>query len=230
LVASIGSYTYSTSADTLYVHLYNQNRTRLTLGGNAIQIEQHTNYPWDGDIHFKIQVDQPTQFDLALRIPGWCRNFQLAVNGTSVVANPVNGYVRVSRQWSNGDEVSLSLAMPVERMTAHPDVRHNAGAIALQRGPIVYCLEEVDNGQRLANIAVPRDSRMNVALESSLFSGVSVITGDAVRVEPANWPGGLYQPQSVVPFDHATQTFKAIPYCFWANRQPGEMRVWVREA
>ncbi len=230
LVASIGSYFYSSSADTLYVHLYNQNRVRFTFGGSNFHIEQHTDYPWDGDVHFTIHTDQPAHFDFALRIPGWCRDFHVTVNGTQVATKSQNGYARLERRWANGDEISLSLAMPVERMAPHPEIRQDAGLIALQRGPVVYCLEEADNGPLLANMVVPRDARLTSEIDASLFGGAGVITGDAVRIEPANWPGGLYQPQSALQAAYSPLTFKAVPYCFWANREPGEMRVWMRES
>lgn len=229
LVASIGGYFYSTSGDTLYAHLYNQNRANFTLGGNTVEIEQETNYPWDGSIRFSVQTAQPTSFELALRIPDWCASYSLQVNGVPVEAPVERGYARINRQWSAGDEVLLTLDMPVERIVPHPEIRQNAGCIALQRGPIVYCLEEVDNGSRLANVIIPRDAQLTSSLDAELFGGVGIITGDAVRVEPAGWSDGLYQSESRVQYSHVLFTFKAIPYCFWANREPGEMRVWIRE-
>ena len=230
LVASINSYFYSVSPDTLYVHLYNPSRARLSVGGSAVQIDQQTAYPWDGEISFTVSVDQPAQFTLALRIPGWCRDFQVAVNGARVSEPVMNGYARLRRTWKSGDTVTLSLSMPVERIAPHPMIRQDAGCIALQRGPVIYCLEEVDNGPQLANVAIPRDARLTPEFDSALFGGVGAITGDAVRIEPANWPGGLYQPQSAIHYADTPLAFKAIPYCFWANREPGEMRVWMRES
>ncbi len=108
--------------------------------------------------------------------------------------------------------------------------RQDAGHIALQRGPVVYCLEEADNGPRLANVAVPANAALTSSIEPGLFGGAGVITGEAIRIEPAEWPGGLYQPQSQLKDTRIPFTFRAIPYAFWANRQPGEMRVWIREA
>jgi DUF1680 family protein len=230
LVASVGGYFYSASADTLYVNLYNQNRARVALRGSTVQIEQQTDYPWGGGIEFTIQVDTPTEFELALRVPGWCRDFNVTVNGTLTTAPLVNGYARLKRTWNRGDTVLLSLSMPVERMVAHPHVRQDAGQVALQRGPVVYCLEEVDNGAHLANIALPRESRLSTSVDVSLFGGVGVVSGEVLRVEPATWGNGLYQAQASVEFNRSPFTFRAIPYCFWANRQPGEMQVWLRES
>jgi DUF1680 family protein len=230
VVASIGSYMYSTTPDTLYIHLYNSNHAHFQLGGSEVVIDQVTNYPWDSEVNFTVRAAQSTQFDLALRIPDWCRDFHILLNGKPTDAAIVGGYAHLNRKWNNGDEITLSMKMPVERMMANPNVRHDAGTVALQRGPIVYCFEEVDNGARLANIALPHDSRMSAAIDNNLFGGIGVITGDAVRVEPANWSGGLYQPISSISSVASPLTFKAIPYYLWANREAGEMRVWMRES
>ena len=230
MVASVGQYFYSVKSDTVYVNLYNQNRTNLQVQGSTVQIDEQTNYPWDGDVHFTINTENPTQFKLALRIPGWCRDFNLAVNGKPTSTDLIHGYSVISREWANSDEVTLHLAMPIERIVSHPDVRQNAGCIALQHGPIVYCVEEVDNGPQLANIALPRDAQLTAKFDNDLFGGISVITGEAMRLDPRTWPGDLYQPQSALTYPHSPISFKAIPYCFWANRQPGEMRVWIHES
>jgi uncharacterized protein len=229
LVASIGGYFYSTMDDTVYVHLYNQNRSYLEVANTNIQIEQRTNYPWDGDIHFTIRTDHTIHFNLALRIPGWCRDFYVMMNGIEIDTKPINGYIWLREEWVNGDEITLSLAMPVERIAPHPNIRQDVGCIALQRGPVVYCLEEADNESELATVVIPRHTRLATRIDADLFNGISVISGEAMRIKPVSWPGGLYQPQSLVPYSNSRFTFRAIPYCFWANREPGEMRVWIRE-
>jgi DUF1680 family protein len=119
--------------------------------------------------------------------------------------------------------------MPVERMTPHPLIRQDAGQVALQRGPVVYCLEQVDNGSRLANITLPPDAPLTAAFDEDLLGGAAVIHGTAQRVEPGDWPGGLYQPRGVADLQREPFAFRAIPYFLWANRDPGEMRVWIRE-
>ncbi len=230
LVANIGSYFYSVTDDTLYVHLYNQNLAKLELNGSAVEISERTNYPWDGSVQLIITANPSTQFEVALRIPGWCRRFSLTVNGSPTDAKVINGYVRFNRIWNVGDEVSLSLAMPVERIAPHPNIRQDAGQVALQRGPIVYCLEEVDNGPRLANIVLPPTAPLTATLDAGLFGGIPVITGEALRVEPEHWSNDLYQVRSQVQLKPVPLSLKAVPYCFWANRAPGEMRVWIRES
>lgn len=230
MVASVNAYFYSVEAATLYVHLYNQSNATIEIAGNSVQLTQDTAYPWDGDIRFTVGVTEPASFELALRIPDWCHSYQLEVNGAPVTPDVVRGYARLQRTWANGDTVRLSLAMPVERIAPHPDIRQDAGQIALQRGPVVYCLEEVDNGSHLANVVIPAESSLTAAFDADLFGGAGVITGDAVRVEPENWRGGLYQPESQIRKTRTPFTFRAVPYFLWANREPGEMRVWLREA
>jgi uncharacterized protein len=230
LVASVGNYFYSTTPQCLYVQLYNQNRTEVSVGGSVVQIEQQTHYPWDGEIQLSLTMQQPTQFELALRVPGWCRDFQLVVNGVEASTSLERGYVVIDREWQTGDKVRLSLAMPIERMIANPNIREDAGCVAIQRGPIVYCLEEVDNRAGLAHVTLPRASELHYVFDESLFGGVGTISGEALRQDTSQWGDGLYQPASVQQVVQTPFNFRAIPYSFWANREPGEMRVWIRES
>lgn len=229
LVASVGRYFYSVKHDRVYVHLYNDSHARLEVNNRRVQIQQQTNYPWESTVVLTIQLGQPQELEIALRIPGWCRDFDLEVNGAPFSAYPINGYVPIRRRWANNDEINLSLQMPIERMASHSAVRQNAGCIALQRGPLVYCLEEVDNRAHLANVIIPRQAQLRAIGDANLFGGIHVITGDAICREPHDWHGGLYQAQSAFSYAQSTFEFRAIPYCFWANRDPGEMRVWMRE-
>lgn len=230
LIASIGQYMYSVSDDQVYVHLYNESRAELTIGAYTANIEQQTRYPWDGAVQILISTGAPLTFDLALRIPAWCRAYTLNVNGMQISDAPRGGYVHLTREWRDGDEVTLMLEMPVERILPHPMIRQNAGQVALQRGPIVYCLEQTDNGAQLANVTLPTNTPLHAAFDEALLGGVGVIEGTAQRLEPALWQGGLYQPQSAVPMTRVPFAFRAVPYYLWCNREPGEMRVWIRES
>ena len=229
LVASIGSYFYTVAGDTVYVNLYDSNQAQIDLNGRIIQLEQQTRYPWDGDIEIAVNPGETAEFELALRIPSWCRQFELSVNGKPVTTEPQRGYARIRRAWASGDSVRLSLAMPVDRIAPHPLIRQDVGCVALQRGPVVYCIEGVDNGEQLVNITLPRDSQLSITEDRQLFGGIPVITGEALRVKPANWRSGLYQPQAVLDYANESVMLKAIPYSLWANRAPGEMLVWIRE-
>ncbi|MEO8397661.1 MAG: beta-L-arabinofuranosidase domain-containing protein, partial [Chloroflexota bacterium] len=229
-VANVGSYFYSTAPNRLYVHLYSPNVAHFDINGSHLHVEQTTSYPWDGSIQISLGLDQPAAFDLALRIPGWCRKFTVAISGAAQTVTPENGYIVLNRTWNNGDTVTLNLDMPVERIAPHPMIRQDVGQVALQRGPLVYCLEEVDNGGLLANIVIPNDAPLSADFDTALFDGVAVIHGDAVRVEPSSWSSEMYQPEAEVEYTRTPFEFTAIPYALWANRAPGEMRVWLRES
>lgn len=230
LVASVNGYLYAATADTVYVNLFASSRARLRVGGAAVTLEQLTNYPWEGAVHLEVRASDPVAFTLAVRVPGWCRAFKLTVNGAAVDAVLVDGYARLTRRWTPGDVIDLDLDMPIERMRAHPEIRQAAGQIALQRGPVVYAVEEIDNGPRLANLVLPASARLTAGRDPALLGGLGVLTGEALRIEPTAWPGGIYQPETQLKTAARTQPLKAIPYAFWANREPGEMRVWLRDA
>ena len=228
LIASIGEYSYSQAGSRVYTHLYHDNAVALTIDGQAVSLTQTTNYPWDESVRFTIETGAPVSFELALRIPDWCHAYSLSVNDEQMEAAAERGYAVLARKWSRGDRVDLTLSMPVERVLPHASIRQVAGQIALQRGPLVYCLEEVDNGPRLANICIPRDAPLDASFDDRLFGGVSVITGQAMRIERSGRESSLYLHESQGGNTTAPVGFKAIPYFLWANREPGEMRVWLR--
>ncbi len=227
-LASLGGYFYSQSERELFVHLYAAGMAEVRLAGQPVSIEQTTDYPWDGRVTLAVSPVEPAEFTLAVRVPDWCRRASLSVNGREVRLQPIlrKGYARIRREWRRGDRVVLNLPMPVERVSAHPAVRQDAGRVALQRGPVVYCLEEVDNGRDLNAISLPRGAKLSARFEPKLLGGVAVIGGRAEREDPAGWDGRLYRPE---PSRRRPVRIRAVPYCVWANRRPGEMLVWIRE-
>ncbi|QOR85903.1 glycoside hydrolase family 127 protein [Geobacillus stearothermophilus] len=228
LIASIGHYIYSQTSDALFVHLYVGSNIQTEIGGRSVEIVQETNYPWDGTVRLTVSAESAQEFTLGLRIPGWCRGAEVTINGENVDIAPLTkkGYAYIRRVWRQGDEMVLHFSMPVERIKAHPQVRVNAGKVALQRGPIVYCLEEVDNGPNLANLFLPRDAKLEARFEPDLLEGVVVITGTAERMDESAWNDELYRP--IEPRTYQVP-FRAIPYYAWCNRGEGEMTVWVNE-
>lgn len=228
LLASLGQYIYSQTRDEIYLHLYVGSRTELEVMGKKVTIIQRTEYPWKETVKIVVQPESSVEFTLALRIPGWCRNMKLSVNRQEIPVPPVTkkGYAVVRRFWERGDCVELVLPMPVERIEAHPNVRMDCGKVALQRGPIVYCLEEIDNGKNLADIALPRASKLHTRFDHRLLGGTVVITGRAFRRENKGGDSVLYRP---LPSKAISVNIKAVPYCLWNNRKSGEMLVWIRE-
>ncbi len=228
LIASIGEYSYSQQGSRIYVQLYHENSVTLAIGGQSLRLEQVTEYPWDGAIAFQVNAEQPLSFELALRIPDWCGEFAVSLNGVRQAVSVEKGYALVSREWTDGDRLELLLAMPVERVLPHREIRQVAGQVALQRGPLIYCLEEADNGPRLANVCIPSTAKLEAVFDGELFGGVAVIDGEALRIEPSPENSALYRFHSREQVAESAFRFRAIPYYLWANREPGEMRVWLR--
>jgi uncharacterized protein len=233
-VASVGNLLYSTSADGIWAHLFAGSTAQMDVlhGSEAVQVEirQETLYPWDGAVKFTLTPAQAATFTLHLRVPGWCESFQVAVNGNILDAQPeANGYLALTREWAPGDVVAYTMDMPVKAVYANENVRQLVGRVAIQRGPIVYCLEGVDNGSiMLDRISVDAAQIANFSVEyqPNLLGGVSLIRGKGMRLENSIEGDALYHSN---PPSQSEVEITAIPYCVWDNRAPGEMRVWIRE-
>lgn len=229
LLASLGEYIYSVRDNELYVHLYVDSEVQMKIAGNEVKVKQETQYPWDGRIVIDILPEREIDFTLLLRIPGWCKDAKVSVNGEKIDINGImeKGYVKIKRIWKAKDRVELLLSMPVMRVKANPNVREDEGRVAIQRGPIVYCLEEVDNGPNLNNIVLPKGCKFEVEYEKDLLNGVCVIKAEAERENYGSWGEELYKADVNVSYEPVK--IKFVPYFAWANRAPGEMMVWVRE-
>jgi uncharacterized protein len=231
-LATLGNYLYSTGDRDLWVHLYAQNSATVTIDGAEVGLRLRSNYPWDGEIELALSPTLAKEFTLHLRIPGWCDEWHLQVNGASLVdSQPVNGYVAITRKWQPGDRVELHLAMPVQTVWAHPAVRQLQGRLALQRGPVVYCLEGIDHPglENLDRISFSAEQVARIATEyrTDLLNGVTILRGQGTLIADEGWDATtLYRhnhPSSTQPVN-----VTAIPYSVWDNRTAGEMRVWFR--
>jgi DUF1680 family protein len=228
-IASVGGYFYSTGANDLWLHLYGQNDASVNIAGNAVCVRQETQYPWAGAVKLQFTLDAPQRWTLHLRVPGWCAQWSCAVNGEAVSATPSNGYIALERTWQAGDSVTFHMDMPVQAVYAHPSVRQMQGRAALQRGPLVYCLEGVDHaGAELERISIDASKldQFDVVHDAGLLGGVTVLKGQGEMLTDAGWDGLLYRYNR--PSSHAPIQITAIPYYAWDNRDAGEMRVWLR--
>jgi len=228
LLASLDRYIVSAKGRTMYTHLYVGGEVKCELDGKAIQWNQQSNVPWDGNVRYEFRGEE-ANFTMAFRIPSWCANADIRINGSSAEfeQTAIDGYLHIARTWQPGDVVELSLPMPVRRMKGHPLVRETAGKAALQRGPIVYCLEEADNGPNLHHIVLDDTSEFEVAYDPELLGGLHTITATGMKLRNGDWGDQLYKADERIQTDPATVKF--IPYFAWANRGRGEMTVWVRE-
>lgn len=227
LIAGVGGYFYSSAARSLWVHLYAAGTAAAQVDGVPVHLKQRTQYPWDGRVELRIDPERPLRFALHLRVPGWCRRFTLAVNGKRVAVRPRKGYVAVRRLWRAGDKLVLQLSMPVRLTRANPQVRQMAGRVAVERGPLLYCLEGTDHKHAaLDEIALPRRARWTVVQRPQLLGGIAVLRTRGSVAKP--WRSGLYADAHAIVEQPVAIT--AVPYCVWDNRAPGEMRVWLRMA
>ncbi len=235
LLASMGHYAYSVGDGEAFVHLYAQGSASFTVGdmnGTRVSLDVKTEYPWKEKVLVTVSPEAPAEFALAFRLPGWCRKPTAKVNGKPVSTKKAEkGYLKIARKWKKGDKVALAFPMPIERIEARPEIGMDAGRVALQRGPVVYCLEEVDNGASLNSICLPSGAKLKATFDKELLGGVTVITGAAKRRDASKWkPDELYraEPQGKAAKLKAAR-IKAVPYSAWDNRAPGEMLVWIRE-
>ncbi len=224
LFAGLGDYVYSSTADGLAVHLYAGGSAAFEAGPVPVRLEVRTAYPWEERIELIVEPEEAAVFTLWLRLPGWCRGPRLALNGTPQTIEPVAGYAGLRRRWSRGDRVELVLPMPVERVWADARVAAAAGQVALQRGPVVYCVEEIDHGRPLAVLSLPRTAAIEARFDAELLGGCVVLEGGAVRTTTAETLYSTAMPMTT------TVPLRAVPYALWANRGEGEMRVWLRES
>jgi DUF1680 family protein len=219
LMASLHAYAATGDDENLQIHLYAAGR--VTAGSHTVEVT--TDYPWDGRITVTVAEAGPGPWTLALRVPAWCRDARLTVNGSPVRDGARAGYLRVSRAWRAGDRVELTLAMPPTTVRAHPRVDAVRGCAALTRGPVVYCLEHADLPDALAGVLfedVELDPAVPVEVSPAAHRIAPVTLRVPVRVRP-DGPPELYRPH------RPAATVPAIPYFLWANRAPGPMRVWI---
>ena len=234
MMASLAGYFYSTSPEGIWIHLYDNSRLDWHLqGGQDISILQKTRYPWEGDIEITVNPGTRAHFALFLRIPGWCREAKVRVEGKGVLTPQPGSYLKLERTWSPGDVVHLEFPMPVTLIEAHPRLRENLGSLALRRGPIVYCIEGVDNpGIPVLDVQMlvdPKSPERTIAYEfqPGLLGGVTVLRARALMpVNQSRKP--LYRPlRERKPEPRREVQITLIPYYAWANRGPSPMQVWI---
>jgi uncharacterized protein len=232
---SIAGTVYAQRDRDVYVNLFIAGKAELTQDGVKLAVRQETRYPWDGKVTIRVDPARPAALGLHVRIPGWAQGrpvpsdlyryadpaaapFTLAVNGQPVKPEVVKGFAVLQRTWKAGDAVELDLPMEVRRVLAHEKVEADAGRVALERGPVVYCAEAVDNGGRAFNLVLPDDAKLEARSRPDLLGGVTVVTGRALALLPGE------DGRSVATRE---QDFVAIPYYAWAHRGEGEMAVWL---
>ncbi|MBN1143358.1 MAG: glycoside hydrolase family 127 protein [Bacteroidales bacterium] len=223
-ILKIPGYIYAVKNDMLFVNLFIDSEAEITIGKRNIKIIQQTDYPWNGKINLRFETDKPAEMNLLIRIPGWSTNKvvptdlysfsdrsdempALSLNGKSIEIVNENGYANISRTWENGDELILTLPMSARRVIANEKVEENKGKVALMFGPVVYCLEKIDN-KNIKFVSISDKLTIEREYIPDLLGGTYVLGGD-------------YE------MNNETVKFRAIPYYKWSNRGENIMKVWL---
>ncbi|AZN43118.1 glycoside hydrolase family 127 protein [Paenibacillus albus] len=233
-IAALGEYVYATENDTLFISQYIQSSAQMQLASGALKVKQTTNYPWQETVSFQIEGDAAVKATLAFRVPGWCTNSSVSVNGTSLMSDHSlaagvslsQGYLYVPASLIGDGVVTLTFPMPVTELEANPLVAEDSGKVALMRGPLVYCLEAVDNGFNLLDAVVLRDPQYRTEIKDISGIPMVVLRGDAAVRTNDQWDKALYRTGGS---KYEKVTFTAIPYFAWANREAGDMSVWLHK-
>lgn len=234
LIPSIPGYVYAVNNDNLYVNLFVKSRSSIAIGKNTVSLEQENNYPWSGDLVFKVDPQSPASFNILIRIPGWARNeaipsglyrftdsltgtVPIKVNGQPVSYKTEHGYAVIPGKWKKGDRIEVTLPMDVRKVISSNDLKYDIGKLALQRGPIMYCAEWTDNNGKASNIILPPNTHLSAEYMPAMLNGITVLKANVPAVNISNDGMNVTTKQ---------QQFTAIPYYAWANRGPGEMMLW----
>lgn len=230
LVGSLGNYIYTVKKSVVLVNLFIAAKSTLHTREGTLVITQSGNFPWQSNIEFKIDEAPEHPITIALRVPQWCERPTLTINGEelNIEAHLEQGYVQLTRHWQSGDSLHFTLPMPLRFVRADPRLRQDIGQIAVQRGPLIYCLEEVDNGANLGQLYLSTQSNFAEIAGRDVLAGTTLLTTSGARLEGSDDHQGLYQYVTRPP-KFRPQELTFIPYFCWANRGVGEMRVWLKE-
>jgi DUF1680 family protein len=228
-IAESADYAYAKTDDAIWVNLYGGSDLETQLAnGEKIKLSQETEYPWNGHVRIKIVDCGKKEFGLKLRIPNWANGASVRINNSPADFSPLlESYFEVKRTWNAGDFVDLELPMPVRLMQANPLVEEDINQVAIQRGPIVYCLESPDlpAGVKISDVFIPSDIKLASRYDSRLLAGVVVLEGKALTRQNDKWSNQLYR--ELRPDDFKPINIKLIPYSVWQNRGKSEMSVWL---
>lgn len=237
-VPSIPGYIFAQKEKNIFVNLFMSSETDFSLPNDVqVALKQETNYPWNGKVRIAVNPKNSARFSVNIRIPGWLSqpvpsdlysyqskrtaSYSLTINGSKVAVQVKNGYAVLDREWRENDVVEIEFPMNIERVLSNPNLRENSGKVALQRGPLVYCAEWIDNGGLTSNLLLPDETLLKAEFRQDLLNGVMTLSGEV----PAIVIGKDGRSATTV-----QQQFVAIPYYAWAHRGEGEMNIWLPQA
>jgi uncharacterized protein len=226
-IPSMPGLIYAVQNETLYVNLYASNKAEADLKNAKIRIEQQTDYPWQGQVIIKIDPEKDERFTLKLRLPGWTQNEVLpgdlysytdsvdskvliTINGIEIKYNTQKGYAAITRMWKRGEKIAVNFPMNIRRVISNEKVKENVNSTALEYGPLVYCVEGIDNNNQLDKLTLPDNAVLNIEKRSGLLNGINTISGNVPAKSTREILG-----------------LTAVPYYVWSNRGAGTMKVWL---
>lgn len=235
LIASLGNYIYGSNKDGLYVNLFVGSNTSFQSGKQQVPVNMKTNYPWDGNVEVAFSPEKKSHFNLHIRIPGWASGeavpgglysfedtsvtaFTVRLNGKEVPYKREKGYIVLDREWKKGDVVQLTLPMDIKRVISRPEVSENTDRVAIQRGPLVYCVESTDNDGQAWNIILSKNTNLTTVEKTIISEPVVAIQGETPKLTISG-DGNNIRTEN--------KPLVAIPYYTWANRKRSEMQVWL---
>ncbi len=228
LFAALGHYVATRDAAGLQIHQYGSARVPADLAAGSVALRMESAYPWEGRVRLTIEDAGAKPWTLDLRVPAWCAGASARLDGRGVGVLGAAGYLQIERAWKRGDVVELDLPMPARLTEAHPRIESTRGCVAIERGPIVYCLESADNPHgHVADLEIDATAPLESAWTSDRLEGVALVRGAGWEVDTRSWANRLYRPVGGPPAARRRVVLTAVPYYAWANREPGAMRVWI---
>jgi len=223
LIADLGRYIYSSCSEGINVHQYISSESSFKIDGDSVHLKQDSGFPWKGSSNLTLNKVSGKEFSLFIRVPEWDQNMKVEINGNNVSFKKIKGYAQIKRTWKEGDEVSLSFDLKPRVVRSLSKVRYNVQRACVFRGPLLYCMESIDNGPYLNQILMNQDQKLE-AVDDELSEGCISLSGDMIRLNDST--DVLYS--SSKPELRKTKV-KLIPYFLWANRGENEMLVWINE-
>ena len=231
LLATLGHYQASCDAGGVQIHQYAPATLKAELSsGQTVGLELETDYPWDGAVSVRVVESGGTPWSLQVRVPAWCAAPEVHLNGARLdVAAEANGYLGVERAWSPGDRLQLRLPVAPRLTEPHPRIESTRGCVAIERGPLVYCLEQVDSASAsVLDVRLDPGAPLGEAWRPDLLGGVMTVQASGEAAHVTKWAASTFRPlQTGAGVEPQGVQLTAIPYFAWANRQPGPMRVWI---
>ena len=226
--AALGHYFATCDASELQIHLYGPARITTDLVAGSVAVRMESAYPWNGKVRLTIDDPGAKPWTLALRVPAWCKGARATLDGQAIGTHGAGGYLRIERAWKRGDVIELALPMPARLTEAHPRIESTRGCVAIERGPLVYCLETADNPDgHIADLEVDTAAPPESVWAPDRLGGVMLVKAGGWAVDTRPWAHQLYRQAGAPAAARRRVTLTAVPYYAWANREPGAMRIWI---